>query len=122
MDVLKVLETRLDLAAARQACAAANLANAETPGYRRFEAVLREAEGRLPLACTHPAHLPGKGGGETVAVIRDMRGPWRVDGNNVDVDAELAGVVRNQVLYSALTRAVSQRLALARLAATEGRR
>lgn len=116
-----ILEKMLDFSALRQRCIASNLANVETPGYKRFEAVMKEAKNSLSLIRTHPAHLAGDGEDE-MKVARDEATAWRADGNNVDPDAELVKMAENAVYYQTLLKAESGRLAVARLIATEGRR
>ena len=116
-----ILEKMLDFSALRQRCIASNLANAETPGYKRFETVMEETENSLSLTRTHPAHLAGDGDAG-MRVTRDATTAWRVDGNNVDPDAELVKMAENALYYQVLLKAESGKLAISRLVATEGRK
>ena len=122
MSVLSELRAYLDLDAARAACAAANMANAETPGYRRFEVFLRRAEEGLALARTRPGHLEPPGEESRVRVVQDSSTAWRADGNNVDPDAELVKLLEAALRYQSVLRMASGQLSLCRLVATEGRR
>ena len=122
MSVLSGLRAYLDLDAARVACAAANIANAETPGYRRFEAFLRPAHERLDLIRTRPGHLEPPGEVSRVRVVQDSSTVWRADGNNVDPDAELVKLLEAVLRYQSVLRMASGQLSLCRLVATEGRR
>lgn len=100
----------LDVRARRQSALAANIANADTPGYRgidvSFGSVLAQAESALPLTGTDPRHLQGAssvGGGALVF----SGGAPRRDGNDVDVDREMGKLSRNQIEYQFLARALS---------------
>ena len=126
------LATALDAAALRQQAIAHNLANAETPMYRRFDVVYEEALSRqqqersrpkVPLLRTHPAHLAGpvRKPVEPV-VVRDVTSTVRNDGNNVDIDREMAALAKNTLFYQTLTRLAGARFAALRTAISEGRR
>ncbi|QIA26931.1 flagellar biosynthesis protein FlgB [Thermaerobacter sp. PB12/4term] len=80
--------------------------------------------GPLPLAVTHPGHLPGRwaSGDPAAAVYRETGSSLRNDGNNVDLDVEMARMAENGVHYQALVRQLSDRIALLRTVIAEGRR
>src|SRR5690554_909396 len=98
-----ILSASLDWAAERQELLIHNIANADTPGYKRkdlaFPRVL--AEKKLALATTHPRHLPGSS-------WRSSAAPWhkrnsaRVDESNVDLDIEMARLAENTMYYQGL--------------------
>lgn len=91
------LEVAMRGTSLRQTAIAENIANVNTPGYRRrdvsFEdnlgAALR-ADDRRAVSLTAPA----------VAV--DPSAPLRADGSSVDLDVETAGEARNGLQYQAL--------------------
>ena len=126
----------LQVLALRQRLLAHNVANAETPGYKRYDVRFADLlagrlEGGLPLARTHPGHLAGEGGAGGAAgggpwpagaVYRDTATSLRNDGNNVDIDAEMARLAENALHYQALVRQLSDRIALLRTVIFEGRR
>ncbi|MDT8901285.1 flagellar basal body rod protein FlgB [Anaeroselena agilis] len=107
-----VLERALGAAALRHKVVANNIANVNTPGFKRsdvvFEDKLAEAMsgGKLPLARTHAKHLAGRQGGDVSApsVVTDTRTTMRTDGNNVDIDAEMANVAKNSIYYNAVAQ------------------
>ncbi|WP_025321684.1 flagellar basal body rod protein FlgB [Deferrisoma camini] len=94
----------------RQAMLAANVANADTPGYRALDVRFDRAMARhgLRLATTHPRHLGGAraSGRQTVVAAR---GTPRRDGNDVDIDREMAKIAQNQIEYQFLTRMLGSR-------------
>ena len=125
----------LEALALRQRLLAHNVANAETPGYKRYDVRFAELlaerlqEGRLPLRRTDPAHLPGAAGSGASAaaapagaVYRETWTAMRNDGNNVDIDAEMARLAETAIHYQALVRQLSDRIALLRTVIHEGRR
>lgn len=127
--VFAIVERGLDAASLRQRVLSDNLANVDTPGYKRsdvrFQQELRrvmEAR-RLPLRLTHATHLSGK----TVdlpapQVVKDDTISYRNDGNNVDIDVEMARLAENSIYYDALARQMSYLLGSLRSAILEGRR
>jgi flagellar basal-body rod protein FlgB len=103
----------------RQRLLVENVANVETPGYKRkdldFEAVLqreyRESEERkLPLARTNAAHLEKVGEEKPVLVGKEEEIVVRQDGSGVDVEKEMTTVLENALYYQALVRMVSGKL------------
>ncbi len=107
--------TRRAMASAMDACAlrnrviANNIANADTPGFKRskvdFEDALQDAVSRGQLD-DPSAHLEAQ-------VAEDQTSSTRLDGNNVNTDTEMADLARNTIEYNALvelTRLKSQML------------
>ena len=128
----QVLSRALDAAALRHQAIAHNLANAETPNYRRFDVVFEEAlaaqqreasRRRVSLRRTHESHL-GEPRREPVrpVVVRDTTTIMRNDLNNVDVDREMVALAKNTLFYQTLTRVIGARFLALRTAITEGRR
>ncbi|MHB8767335.1 MAG: flagellar basal body rod protein FlgB [Deferrisomatales bacterium] len=100
----------LDRRERRHAAIAANIANADTPGYRAvdvaFDRVLERAG--LALTTSHPLHRPGaRAAGRDHLVLSG--GPVRRDGNDVEVDREMVSLARNQIEHQFLTRALGGR-------------
>lgn len=131
----RLLERALDGVSARQRVTAHNIANVNTPGYKRFtlsfEESLREAvqgseRRRLMGAVTHPRHIPIGEAKPSLdgpfAVERDWTTTMRNDGNNVDIEAEMTQTIKDQVFYQVLADQVARRYAMLRDAITEGRR
>lgn len=107
----------LDVRSQRHAVIAANIANADTPGYRaavlRFEDELSKMmpDGKgLPLTRTDPAHLP-HGGLDRLqpSVVYETGAVQRIDGNTVDLDAEIVSLSKNQMMYDALAQILKRK-------------
>lgn len=114
---------------------AANIANADTPGYQpvtvNFEQALQaeaasaglETGGATPtlaLLRIDPRHLTGAavpvGGDTTETVTQSLRN----DGNAVDVDAEMTSLADTQLRYSAVSHMLTGSLDMLREAMTPG--
>jgi flagellar basal-body rod protein FlgB len=96
----------LTFANQRHVVLAKNLANVATPGYRAedvvFEAQLQDALGG------------GSGASGTVPATRTVPagdGPARADGNDVDVDRQMARLAQNTLFHSALVQVLIGRFA-----------
>ena len=107
-DVTQIaLERALSGAALRQQALASNIANANTPGFKRsdvdFHAALAEAFDR------------GSGAGSALEDVTfskktDLGTSSRADGNNVDIDQEMANLSENALDYQALVSLVRARV------------
>ncbi|MBS4009025.1 MAG: flagellar basal body rod protein FlgB [Clostridium sp.] len=126
-----VLQKGLNAAGERQRVMAHNIANLNTPLYKRkevrFEEELRQAllgSTRLPLTTTHPRHMGKAPSLQDVRheVKTDLQSSMRPDGNNVDIEREMAMLAANQLNYNALVQVLSGRQGLLRYVIHEGRR
>jgi flagellar basal-body rod protein FlgB len=111
---LNVLAQLLDAAAMRHRVLAQNVANVNTPGYRRKD-VQFEDEFARAMSVADGGPVPPV---RPRVVIAD--GPERVDGNTVDLDREMNNVQKNALLYEAAAQIVASRVATLR-AAVAGR-
>ena len=105
----------LRLRGERQQVLAANIANADTPGYKAvdfdFARALADAAGRAAtsgspaLTATAKDHRGGGAGGG-IAPTLQFRGASQgsIDGNSVEMDAERAAFADNAVRYEASLR------------------
>lgn len=123
---LQVMEKGLDASSLRQKVLANNVANVDTPGFKRsdvdFQAALSSALGQsdvLSLKTTLPDHLPGVTNPASVEVKTDGNTTMRNDGNNVDIDKEMADVAENTIYYDSVTQAISSQLGILRMVIQE---
>ncbi|MHB8126801.1 MAG: flagellar basal body rod protein FlgB [Desulfitobacteriaceae bacterium] len=125
--ILTVLEKGLDASSLRQKVLADNVANVDTPGFKRsdvdFQAVLDTALGKsepiLQLKTTLPRHLTGILDETQSAVVTDRSTSLRNDTNNVDIDREMTNVAENGLYFNAVTRAISSQVGLLRMVIQE---
>src|SRR5262245_11068909 len=105
-----VLERALVGSSLRQSVLANNLANANTPGYRRSDVDFQSA---LADALDEPAVSRQDAVSDlSFSPKADADSPQRADGNTVDVDAEMAKLSENAVGYQALVAVAHARLAM----------
>ncbi len=112
------LETSLQLRVTRQAALASNVANADTPGYRRVDVEFMPALERAAesLATSSAAHIesPANAG---YRVVHGPRGT-RPDGNGVDRDRELVALTRNAGEFGERADVMARLFTLRRIGAT----
>jgi flagellar basal-body rod protein FlgB len=104
------LERALSGASLRQQAIAQNLANVNTPGYRRQDVDFASA--------LHAAWDEGSHEVETVdATVRtDQSAVMRADGSSVDIDTEAAAQAKNGLQYEAVAAVIKSRTAIMRSA------
>lgn len=125
--LMAALGREMTRAVQRQAVAAGNLANADTPGYRAKEMHFAEAlagqldgqGGVLQPIATHTQHLGGADGG---GVLRDVEGlAARRDGNTVQMERELLALSRSGTDFASAQTVLAAKFRLVRYAINEGR-
>jgi flagellar basal-body rod protein FlgB len=111
-----------DGAVAKQAVAAGNLANIDTPGFRTREATLATcstASLQKPMTVTTDGQLPGLGeDGPESAEVQGLES--RRDGNNVQLDRELLTMTKASADFAAAQAALSAKFRLIRFALNGG--
>jgi flagellar basal-body rod protein FlgB len=116
-DNYQVARKLLDAAVLRQEAIATNIANAETPGFRRldvapdFAVQLRAQLVAGDFAATAGSLRPVLAEDQTARSVRP-------DGNTVELERELLAMNRNAVEYDYLTEVVSGNLKQLKLAIT----
>jgi flagellar basal-body rod protein FlgB len=115
---IPTLESALRFRKLRSAALAANVTNADTPGYRRVDVKFAPAleAAASALARTDPRHLGGAGN-DGVQIVEGPRG-LRPDGNGVDRDQELLVLTRNAGEFQNQADVLGRILTLRRIAAT----
>lgn len=117
-DNYQLARKLLDAAALRQEAIASNIANAETPGYRRVD-----------IAPDFATQLKSRlAAGDTAALSSDTLKPAlaedlhartvRPDGNSVDIENELLAMNRNSVEHEFLSEVVSRNIKQLKIAIT----
>jgi flagellar basal-body rod protein FlgB len=126
------LASSINFRSLRQNVTAANIANAETPGYKAkmvdFENALSRAldlEGWTKETATDPEHMligPGAVSHAKADVYDNPDVNVANDGNTVDMERELATLQENSILYKAALNLINKKLGAIRYAVTEGGR
>ena len=129
---LNYLPRAMTAATIRQEVIANNIANVNTPNYRKsvveFEDMLareiygEEPDGKLKMVRTHDKHLPFKPFDfhAEPTITEDNTTIMRVDDNNVDIDIEMASLAKNQLYYNALATELGGHVTRLKNAITRG--
>lgn len=110
----QLMERSLDAATLRQKVIADNIANVDTPYFKRsdvrFEELLQQEinGGSLQGFRTDPRHFEiGRPNKPEPQVIRDNQSMINNNLNNVDIDYEMALMAKNQLRYNTMVQQVN---------------
>lgn len=107
-----ILERLISYTQKRHGVIASNIANSDTPDYKakdiRFEDFLQG--GGLPLMLTNEKDIDTVESGDA-SVHLDRSVPWK-DGNNVEIDMEVAKMDENAMLYEAGIKMLGTEMAM----------
>ncbi|MDR2006590.1 MAG: flagellar basal body rod protein FlgB [Acidaminococcales bacterium] len=125
---IRTLESALRVSSLRQKVLSNNIANVDTPLFKRsevlFETYLKDyldylekekkpepAEKKLAMTATNSRHivprkevLPEPFLGAVVRTVNEN--VMRTDGNNVDIDSEMADMAKNTIYYQAIAQRI----------------
>lgn len=114
--VLNVLGEATYAANLRHNVISNNIANVNTPGFKKSEvafesilaAELSPSNGKLKMIRTQEKHLPMARVNAIAPQINEINSTtMRTDGNNVDIDVEMADMAKNNIYYNANVRQLS---------------
>ncbi|TCL40163.1 flagellar basal-body rod protein FlgB [Anaerospora hongkongensis] len=123
-----VLEKALSASSLRQKTISNNIANVNTPKFKRsevlFEDILQQkmsGSQQLDLAKTNEKHISTQSQAlaPTMRMVADNS--FRTDGNNVDIDIEMANMAKNSIYYDALAQQLSRYFTTLKSVIKEGR-
>jgi flagellar basal-body rod protein FlgB len=111
----------LDAVGFKHRVIADNIANVETPGFKRSEV---NFEGQLRSALSSGSEETAEARIRTIQAQAqvDYSSPSRPDGNNVSIDREMAEMTKNTLQYESLVQLMELKGSMIRSAITEGRR
>lgn len=101
----------MDAAELRQRVVSHNLANVNTPGYRRLDVAFEEALAQSLKSGTENQAQP-----LTPEVFEEQGLPQRADGNNVDIDREVSQLNRNAMLFQTYSQILGSQFDMLRRA------
>ena len=108
-----------------------NVANADTPGYKRqkveFQNLLSDAidNNAVKGVGTNKNFIPvgaSKIDSINYKLTQDNSTSMREDGNNVDIESEMSQLAKNSIMYNALIQQISGKFSKLRAAITGGGR
>ena len=116
--VFDYMQRGLQAANLRHEVISNNIANVNTPNFKRTEVIFEELlakelapepPGKLAIVRTHDRHMPLPVRERAEALMReDTTHTMRKDKNNVDIDVEMANMAKNQLYYNSLTTELVQ--------------
>lgn len=110
-NYINVLEKAADASWIRNAAISNNIANVDTPGYKRKDV---DFEKYLQSAVAGGGSLDDEVAGVELEILTGTTYTdygtvsYRLDGNNVDIDTENAELAKNQMKYYTMLDSVSQ--------------
>src|SRR5699024_1686538 len=101
---IKSLEKSLDFATAKERAISNNISNVDTPNYKaknvEFKNIL---ENKLAAKQTHPKHISfNEDSTQNFHTKTRNKTTYNNNGNNVDIDREMASLAKNQIYYQGL--------------------
>ena len=120
---MRAIDAALGAAGKRQEVLANNLANVNTPGYKRLDVRFDEAlEQAVAAARGGEASNAEAFGALMPQVEQDPNAiAVRADGNSVDVDQEMSFLAENNIRYNALVQLSQNKLESLKYAIADGR-
>jgi flagellar basal-body rod protein FlgB len=117
-----MLKRTLDATSERGRVIAHNIANVNTKGFKASHVVFEEKLNSVinnegtNLRTTHENHITNGGSISTLSpdVKKDTTTSMRLDGNNVDIDSEMADMAANSILYNTLITQANSRISMRR--------
>ncbi|KAB3531390.1 flagellar basal body rod protein FlgB [Alkaliphilus serpentinus] len=127
---INLLESALNASWKRNEVISNNIANANTPNFKKssveFEEALAAALNKKNIIgnTTHEKHFKigqSLDGGIQHKVKEESHYSTRRDGNNVDIDVEMADLAKNSILYNTLTSQLNLQLQRIKSVINEGK-
>ena len=102
-----LIKKSLDASWTKNEAISQNIANVDTPGYKR-KTVKFEEFINTEMKKSKIANGQSKLSGDDIKVSVDTITPgYRLDGNNVDIEREMALMAENSIRYNTLIKAIS---------------
>lgn len=101
---IQQLENALAYSSLKQKVISNNIANVDTPNYKAQEVSFKTELDRATLKAERldERHLEFKRGNSASAVTTNATTSYNHNGNNVDIDKEMAEMAENQIYYNVL--------------------
>lgn len=111
---IQTLENSLDYATAKNRTISTNIANVDTPDYKAkdvtFKNILNQTiSNSFEAKRTNPKHIPfsADSTSPTSRITTSRNTIYNHNGNNVDIDKEMAELATNQIYYQGLVDRLS---------------
>lgn len=127
-NTINIYKKALDASWLRNKAISNNIANVNTPNYKRqevnFDAILKsyiQEGGPVRMSKTHSGHLDAPGTSLQPSITEIKNTSYREDGNNVNIDVEMTERTKNEIRYNALADKVTGSFTNLRTAIRGGR-
>lgn len=129
-DNISLLSELLEAKTLRHDILLNNIANADTPNFKRsdvsFEEKLRKAleDKSMPLDATHEKHFTNKKNLHDIKpnIYMQKDRSLRNDNNNVDIDKEMVELSKNMISYNIVSDQIQKNFKILQSAISEGRK
>src|SRR5690625_5561317 len=105
-STMKLLEKSIDFSSVKNNVISNNIANIDTPNYRAknvlFKDVLHNNMQSLQAKRTNEKHRPFSEQLNHYRIVTDNNYVYNHNGNNVDIDKEMAELAKNQIYYQSV--------------------
>jgi flagellar basal-body rod protein FlgB len=105
--VIEALRQASVFALRRHELLAENVANADTPGFRAHDLSFAHELDLAQLVRSRPE--PGYGPGMDLRMVDTPDGPAKLDGNDVDLDKEMARIGQNALYHNVVIQLLNAR-------------
>lgn len=116
-----VLAKGLDAAISRNRAIADNVANVDTPGYKRKQ-VLFSQDLQEALSASDASAAISRVQQLSPEAVEDTTSPANANGNNVRIDQEMADLSKNGLDFATFVRLLNTKNGMMMTAITEGKR
>ncbi|WP_042144844.1 flagellar basal body rod protein FlgB [Paucisalibacillus sp. EB02] len=105
---INTLQQSLNYSSIKNQTIASNIANVDTPNYKAKDVVFKdilqnELSSSLAAKKTNPRHLPfDQEHRSSYQIVQRNNTTFNHNGNNVDIDKEMAELAQNQIYYQSL--------------------
>jgi flagellar basal-body rod protein FlgB len=101
MDGFKTLEQLIHMAGMRHGVLTSNIANVDTPDYKAKDLKFQQTlDDELQLKVTARSHIQNSDNNAATPRLVETQDDWS-DGNNVELDMEVAKMTENSMLFQA---------------------
>jgi flagellar basal-body rod protein FlgB len=123
------LSKALDASWLRNNVISNNISNVDTPNFKAstvdFESVLKDAmdNNSISMKVTNDKHIASNNTLDTIqpTVTEDTSSQIRMDGNNVDIEAQESDLAENAIYYNTLIKKISDEYSRIKYAINEGK-
>lgn len=115
-STIHTLGNALDYSASKNNAISNNIVNANTPNYKAeevsFKNVLDHSLQQQNNQRTHPKHYTFSSNAQTAAETNRKQTTYNHNGNNVDMDKEMANLAENQIYYQSTVDSLNDKFGL----------